>query len=234
MAGKTVSGKAMASVTVENYLKHIYVAQEELGGERVPMGQIARNLGVTPGTATTMVKTLARQGMLEYEPRGGAQLTDPGRSLALKILRRHRLIEFFLVDKLKMDWREIHAEAEKLEHAISDRLLEQLDAYLGHPEFDPHGDAIPTANGTLARRELRPLAEANTGEIVRVARLSDTDNDFLDFAARKGLTPGRRWRITARDMHAACLTLNPADEVTPAEQEFVIALSAAERISVEV
>ena len=224
----------MASVTVENYLKHIFVVAEAKGASQVPMGEIARALQVTPGTATTMVKTLARQGLLDYEPRGGATLTPNGRDLALKILRRHRLIEFFLVDKLQMDWREIHAEAERLEHAVSDRLLERLDAYLGHPQFDPHGDPIPGANGQLAARPLRQLAAAATGEVVRIARLGDDDSEFLDFAARAGLMPGRRWRVTARDTQAACVTLDaldvPNDQTTPT---LTLALAAAERISIE-
>lgn len=223
---------SMPSVTVENYLKHIFVAAEEEGAGLVSMGTIARLLQVTPGTATTMVKTLARQGLLDYEPRSGASLTEAGREHALKILRRHRLIEFFLVDKLKMDWGEIHEEAERLEHAISDRLLERLDAYLGHPRFDPHGDAIPNAKGRFAERELCRLSEARAGETICIARVSDTDREFLSFAANKGLIPGRLWRIRFRDHQAACLALEPLGE-SGDEAELVLAIAVAEKVSVE-
>lgn len=197
----------MASSTVENYLKHILVCQQEGEKPVVSMGQVARALEVTPGTATTMVKSMARGGLLHYEPRHGVTLTQQGRASALQVLRRHRLIEFFLVEKLKMDWAEIHEEAELLEHAISDRLLERLDAYLGHPKFDPHGDAIPTADGEMAERVLCGLDACQAGQIVTVARLNDQDTAFLGFAREHGLMPGFSWRVHSCDAQARCLHL---------------------------
>src|SRR5262245_12943201 len=126
----------MASSTVENYLKQILLLSVA-DGELVSMGALAVALEVVPGTATTMVKSLAADGLVDHRPRHGVRLTAEGRRVALGVLRRHRLIETFLVDVLKMDWTKVHAEAEQLEHAISDEVLDRLDALLGHPTTDP-------------------------------------------------------------------------------------------------
>src|SRR5215471_9542710 len=135
----------MPSSTVENYLKQIYLEQQSAQGELVSMGRLASVMNVVPGTATSMVKALADSGLVEYEPRSGARLTRGGQQLALHVLRRHRLVELFLVKVLGLDWSEVHEEAEELEHAISDKVLERIDQFLGHPSADPHGDPIPTA-----------------------------------------------------------------------------------------
>src|SRR5688572_31705168 len=147
------------SSTVENYLKAIHQGQSALTGDDrlVPMGQVASALNVTPGTATTMVKALAESGLAEYEPYSGVRLTAAGEKLAVLVLRRHRLVELFLVQVLGMNWDEVHEEAEQLEHVVSDRLIERIDEMLGRPEFDPHGDPIPTADGQLAHRALETL-----------------------------------------------------------------------------
>src|SRR5438477_4591329 len=142
----------MASITVENYLKQLYLEQQNSSEELVPMGKLATQMGVVPGTATSMVKALADSGLVDYEPRSGARLTRGGQQLALHVLRRHRLVELFLVKVLGLDWSEVHAEAEELEHAVSDKVLERIDSLLGHPSVDPHGDPIPPAKG-------RPRAE---------------------------------------------------------------------------
>src|SRR5438309_7108916 len=142
----------LPSSTVENYLKAIYQGQGSLaGGERlVPMGQVAAALGVTPGTATTMVKALAESGLAEYEPYSGVRLTPAGQKLAGLVLRRHRLVEQFLVQVMGMSWDEVHEDAEQLEHVVSERLIERIDEMLGRPTRDPHGDPIPTTNGTIS------------------------------------------------------------------------------------
>src|SRR5215210_7628814 len=121
----------MASITVENYLKQIYLEQQQAREELVPMGKLASAMRVVPGTATSMVKALADSGLVDYEPRSGARLTPGGEQLALHVLRRHRLLELFLVKALGLDWSEVHAEAEELEHAISDKVLEKIDELLG-------------------------------------------------------------------------------------------------------
>ena len=143
----------LPSSTVENYLKAIYLGESQLGaGQRlVPMGQLASALGVAPGTATTMVKALAESGLVEYEPYNGVRLSPAGEKLAALVLRRHRLIELFLVRVMGLGWDEVHDEAEQLEHVVSDRLIERIDEMLGRPEVDPHGDPIPTADGQRAR-----------------------------------------------------------------------------------
>ena len=130
----------LPSSTVENYLKAIYLGTAGLPAPHrlLPMGQLAGALGVTPGTATTMVKTLAESGLVEYEPYAGVALTSAGEKLAALVLRRHRLIELFLVQFMGYAWDEVHDEAEQLEHVVSERLIERMDEMLGRPEADPH------------------------------------------------------------------------------------------------
>ena len=148
----------LPSYTVENYLKAIFQAQIGLGrGDLVPMGQLAAALGVVPGTATTMVKTLAESGLVKYEPYAGVRLTAAGEKLAAMVLRRHRLIELFLVKVMGMSWTEVHDEAEHLEHAVSERLIDRIDEMLGRPAVDPHGDPIPDSHGALDRRQYDTL-----------------------------------------------------------------------------
>src|SRR5437764_14428083 len=142
-------GAEMPSSTVENYLKQIYLEQQHAPQELVAMGRLASAMAVVPGTATTMVKALADSGLVEYEPRGGVRLTRGGEQLALHVLRRHRLVELFLVKVVGLDWSEVHVEAEELEHAISEKVLEKIDALLGHPSVDPHGDPIPSPQGKM-------------------------------------------------------------------------------------
>src|SRR6186713_3709771 len=148
----------LPSSTVENYLKAIYHGvSASSANELLPMGQLAASLGVTPGTATTMVKTLAESGLVEYEPYTGVTLTPAGERLAALVLRRHRLIELFLVRFMGYSWDEVHDEAEQLEHTVSERLVDRMDAMLGRPETDPHGDPIPNAEGMVKRQKLQTL-----------------------------------------------------------------------------
>jgi DtxR family Mn-dependent transcriptional regulator len=191
----------LPSQTVENYLKAIYLAQGGLTkpGGLVPMGQIASTLGVVPGTATTMVKTLAESGLVDYEPYSGARLTDAGEKLASRVLRRHRLVELFLVKILGMSWADVHQEAEHLEHAVSDQVIDRIDEMLGHPAVDPHGDPIPTAEGTIAQPDYQDLVTAPIGTPVVVARVLDQDPEFLRFVERRQLVPGTEVVVEARD-----------------------------------
>src|SRR3954454_17612488 len=149
----------MPSITVENYLKQLYLEQQNASEELVPMGKLASAMGVVPGTATSMVKALADSGLVSYEPRFGARLTKAGEQLELHVLRRHRLVELFLVKVLGLDWSEVHDEAEHLEHAVSEKVLERIDAFLGHPSVDPHGDPIPTSKGKVFPQKLQTLSE---------------------------------------------------------------------------
>jgi DtxR family Mn-dependent transcriptional regulator len=189
----------MASSTIENYLKAILLRSGE-PGSMVPTGTIASALGVVPGTSTTMVKSMAKQGLVEYHARTGVRLTAKGRTLALAVLRKHRLIESFLVQVLKMDWAEVHDEAEALEHAISDRVLERLDELLGHPIVDPHGDPIP--NIKQPRFETKggvTLVTCAPAKSWRVVRILDQTPRFLEFVQQTGLKPGARVRVMKRD-----------------------------------
>jgi DtxR family Mn-dependent transcriptional regulator len=195
----------MPTSTVEDYLKHILLEEERAPGARVATGSLADALGVTPGTVTTMVKTLSDSGLVDYEAYGGVRLTAAGRQLGMHVLRRHRLMELFLVRTLGMDWSEVHDEAERLEHAVSDRLVERIDVLLGRPSVDPHGDPIPSAAGEVAGHELETLAALAAGRRARVARVADQDASFLRLVERLGLLPGTPVRVIARDAAADAL-----------------------------
>ena len=198
----------MATSTVEDYLKCIVLEEERGDGARVPTGSIAHALGVTPGTATVMVKALAESGLVDYEPYEGVRLTPAGRQLALHVLRRHRLIELFLVRILGLDWSEVHVEAEQLEHAVSERVVERIDEMLGRPAVDPHGDPIPTARGEVAQAEHESLAELQVGRRARIARIADQESGFLRLVERLGLRPGVRVKVVTRDDAADTLALD--------------------------
>ena len=194
----------LPSQTVENYLKTIFLAQASRStpDELVPMGQIASALGVVPGTATTMVKALSESGLVHYEPYMGVRLTPAGEKLAGLVLRRHRLIELFLVRILGMNWTEVHDEAERLEHAVSERLIERIDSMLGRPAVDPHGDPIPSAEGHVPPTDDIDLASVPINTRVRVTRVIDQGPEFLRFIERCDLTPGREVTVEARDLAA--------------------------------
>ena len=155
----TLTSPMLPSSTVENYLKAIYKGTAALEAPQtlLPMGQLASALSVAPGTATTMVKTLAESGLVHYEPYAGVALTPAGERLAGLVLRRHRLIELFLVRVMGYSWDEVHDEAEHLEHVVSDRLVDRMDQMLGRPEVDPHGDPIPDADGLVKPQEAQSL-----------------------------------------------------------------------------
>ena len=218
----------MPTSTVEDYLKHILLAEQAAAGQLVSMGSIGAALGVAPGTVTAMVKTLADSGLLAYEPYSGVRLTEAGRQLALHVLRRHRLVELFLVKVLGMDWSEVHGEAESLEHAISDRVIERLDEMLGFPAVDPHGDPIPDARGVVRERPLASLLECPPGTPVRVARVTDQSPQFLQLVDRRGLKPGSGVTVVARDAAADTLELQLADG-----GRLALGLRAASKILVE-
>ena len=192
------------SSTVENYLKAIYEGQSALayGSHLVPMGQVAASLGVTPGTATTMVKALAESGLVEYAPYSGVRLTSAGEKLAGLVLRRHRLVELFLVQVMGMGWAEVHDEAEQLEHVVSERLIERIDEMLGRPTEDPHGDPIPTAEGTIATRHFESLLTCPMGAPLIVTRIADQDPAFLRFIEQNNLKPGQPIEVETRDTAA--------------------------------
>ncbi len=196
----------MATSTVENYLKRLLLLSAD-AETLVPMGALANALAVVPGTVTTMVKALAADGLVEHRPRQGVRLSAAGRRVALGVLRRHRLVETFLVHVLKMDWAEVHAEAEQLEHAISDAVLDRLDALLGHPATDPHGDPIPSRHGKLSSQVYATLATCVVAQPLRVVRVTEQTAEFLQFAEQNGLLPGATVRVADRNLAAGLVTL---------------------------
>jgi len=203
----------LPSYTVENYLKAIFQAQIGRGGtDLVPMGQLASALGVVPGTATTMVKTLSESGLVNYEPYSGVRLTPAGEKLAAMVLRRHRLIELFLVQVMGMSWTEVHDEAEHLEHAVSERLIALIDEMLGHPSVDPHGDPIPDPQGALDRREDATLLTCPLGSRVTVSRVTDQDSAFLTFVEQHNLKPGSVIEVEERNEAADSVRLRGMDD----------------------
>lgn len=200
----------MASETVENYLKAIYALSRESPAEEAAMSRIAAVVGVTTGTATSMVKKLAAARLARYERFGGVSLTAKGTRAALDILRRHRLIETFLVNTLKLDWSVVHDEAERLEHAISPLVLEALDRHLGRPGFDPHGDPIPAPDGSLAEPDTTPLANCPPGSTCLLVRAMDQREESLRFLHRHGLEIGARITVEAHEPGAGTITVRTA------------------------
>jgi DtxR family Mn-dependent transcriptional regulator len=218
----------MATSTVEDYLKAILLAGQRGPGELVTTGRVAAAVGVAPGTATAMVKTLSDSGLLLYEPYSGVRLTAAGRQLAVHVLRRHRLLELFLVQVLGMDWSEVHAEADRLEHAVSDRLIERIDDMLGHPSTDPHGDPIPDSRGRVEEPELASLLGCTLGRPVVVVRVDDQSPEFLQLVEREGLKPGSLLAVESRDEAADTVALRLA-----AGERLRLGQRAASKILVE-
>ena len=224
----------MATTAIEDYLKHIFLLQEEVeGGALIPMGELAESIGVVPGTATAMVKRLAESGLLAYEPYGGVRLTSPGRDQAIAILRRHRLIETFLVRVLGLDWSEVHDEAEELEHAMSELVLERIDAFLNYPTVDPHGDPIPSHEGTIGSCGQRTIMDCQQGERVRIARVLDQGSSFLQFVDRCGLRPGAELTIQSVDPIAGAVSLIINSKIIEHTEPVILGHPAARKLIVE-
>lgn len=219
----------MATSTVENYLKAILQLEEHPERE-ASVGAIAEALEVTPGTVTSMMKHLAERGLIEYVPRHHVALLPKGRAEALLIVRRHRLIETFLVRVMKLDWAQVHEEAEVLEHVISDRLLARMDEMLGYPSSDPHGDPIPDHQGVVqgAAKTTHPLSTASCGNY-RLVRVDDSDSPLLHWLDRHSLHPGSEFSVTASDQVSGVLEIALRDH--PAKIQLGVA--AAEKILVE-
>jgi len=221
----------LPSSTVENYLKAIYQGQLQLaeGVRLVSMGHVAAALGVTTGTATTMVKALGEAGLAEYEPYSGVRLSAAGERLAGLVLRRHRLVELFLVQVMGMSWDEVHEEAEQLEHVVSDRLIDRIDAMLGQPTHDPHGDPIPTPEGTLEHHHLESLLTCPIATRLRVARIVDQDPTFLRFIEGNNLKPGQVVEVESRDAAADSVRIGGTER-----SSITIGARAASKLLVEV
>lgn len=192
------------STSVEDYLKAIYHLTET--GEAASTTAIAQRLGLAAPSVTGMVKRLAEQGLVRHEPYRGAELTTVGRRAALRTVRRHRVLEAYLVAFLEFDWGTVHDEAERLEHAVSDDLIERMAQALGNPSVDPHGDPIPAPDGTIAEVVYTPLTEMPAGRAT-VLRVQSDDADRLRYLADIGLVPGAAVTVGAQAPFHGPLTL---------------------------
>lgn len=177
------------SASAQNYLKSIW-GLTEWSSVPVTPTLIAERTGLKLSSVSDAVRRLTVQGLLDHSPYGAVELTETGRAYALAMVRRHRLIESFLVGVLGYSWDQVHDEAENLEHAVSDFMIERIDAHLGHPVRDPHGDPIPTADGQVDRPDTVRLSSVTPGSRVRVERISDTDPGLLQFFAERGIGIG--------------------------------------------
>lgn len=194
------------STAVEDYLKAVFALETRLGGA-VPTTALANRLGITPGSVSAMLRRLADLGLLSHEPYRGVLLTDEGRRVALRTLRNHRLLELFLVEVLDVPWDRVHDEAERLEHAVSDDLVERIATKLGQPEFDPHGDPIPDRELALAEPVTRSLHDLDVGDAARFVRVSDADPAMLRYLAERGVVPGEALTLVDRQPFGGPLTV---------------------------
>ncbi len=196
---------APLSRSVEDYLKAIYRLSEH--GGAAATSDIAEELALSPASVTGMVKRLAESGHLEHVPYRGVQLTDHGRTAALAVVRRHRLLEAYLTEKLHYDWAAVDAEAERLEHAVSDELIERMAEALGEPKYDPHGAPIPTRDGEIETLDYRPLAAVEIGVNVALRQVEDHDPDRLRYLESLGLVPAAKLVVTDRQPYGGPITI---------------------------
>jgi DtxR family transcriptional regulator, Mn-dependent transcriptional regulator len=215
----------MPTPAVEDYLKAIY----QLTGGDGPVGTsaIAERLGISPASVTGMLKRLGQQGLIDHEPYQGASLTERGRREAVRMIRRHRVLELFLVEVLGYTWDQVHEEAERLEHAASDDLVDRMAGVLGHPDADPHGHPIPDPGGTFHPADLPKLADLAQGDQAILRRVSDEDPEALRYLARLNLVPGARVEVLERTPFRGPLRLRVDD------REEMVGLELAARLCVE-
>ena len=204
----------MSSAKAEDYIKALYQLREGKEGgegtEAIAPSAIADVLGVTTPTVTATMKRLAERGLVEREVYKGARLTEEGELMAIETIRHHRLLELFLTEQLNYDWTEVHEEADRLEHHISERLETEIDAVLGEPTADPHGAPIPSADLEVLDEDLAPLSAHEEGDLVTIQRMRDDDPEVLSYLDRVGVTPGARFRV-AEIAPFEMVTLAPLD-----------------------
>ena len=210
---------------VEDYVTLIWKAYEWPGG-RPATTEMAEQLGVTASTVSANLKKLARDGYIDYEPYGQIVLTDVGRQIAVEIVRRHRIVESYLVEALGLTWDQVHDEADRLEHAVSDLVLERMNAALGSPQRDPHGDPIPDADGHTAEFPSRRLQETAPGLEVEVVRVSDRSPELLRYLTDRGIVIGTKLQVRSISSAASAIAVTVGDE------SIELALDAADAIRV--
>ena len=212
MVGSMVAAAARPakfSRSIEDYLKAIYTLGA--GGEPVQTSAIAQALDVAPASVSGMLRRLAEGGLLEHSPYRGVQLTDSGREAALRIVRRHRILESYLTSKLGYDWDSVHDEAERLEHAVSEELIERMARTLGDPSYDPHGAPIPTRSGEVARSDHVPLSDIPVGATAEFRVVGDKDSDRLRYITSLGLKVGTVFQVVDRAPFHGPVTIRVAD-----------------------
>ena len=214
---------------VEDYLKTIY--DLERGAQAATTNEIAERLAISPASVSGMMRRLADQGLITHEPYRGVRLTEDGRRAALRTLRRHRILECYLTEVLGYPWDRVHDEAEQLEHAASEELIERMASALGDPAHDPHGAPIPSREGEVDEPTLRTLADAAVGEQVRVRQVMDKDAERLRYLAELGIRPGALVRILERAPFDGPITLGVGR--TGAGVTRVIGPALAEQVFVE-
>jgi DtxR family transcriptional regulator, Mn-dependent transcriptional regulator len=197
---------------VEDYAKAIYSLEERAGGA-VSTTSIADRLGVTPASASGMVKRLCTLGLVTHEPYHGVRLTPQGAKVALEVLRHHRLLELYLSETLGVPWDRVHAEAEVLEHVLSEELEELIAQKLGDPTHDPHGDPIPTRDGRLPTEETVSLAALEAGAVGTFRRISDSDPEMLRYLSERGISPGAAFEVIERQPFEGPLFVRFGDDV---------------------
>ncbi len=218
------------SEAIEDYAKAIYALQRRAGGEDgVATNDLAERLGVTPASVSAMLKKLAERGLAVHEPYRGVQLTREGERVALEVLRHHRLLELYLAEQLGVPWDRVHAEAEALEHVISEDLEARIAAKLGHPTRDPHGDPIPDADLVVDEGETRSLADLTVGARGRLVRVSDSDPAMLRYLDKRGVRLGDRFEVLERQPFGGPLTVRFA----ATEQVLGGRLAAAMRVELD-
>jgi DtxR family transcriptional regulator, Mn-dependent transcriptional regulator len=216
------------SAHVQDYAKAVYALEVRQGGA-VSTNDLAERLGVTAGSVSAMVRKLSELGLVEHQRYRGVRLTDRGRKVALEVLRHHRLIELFLAEELGMPWDRVHAEAEVLEHVLSEELEQLIAARLGEPTLDPHGDPIPSAAFEVEEGHTRSLEELGPGSAGRFVRVSDSDPEMLRYLAEQGIRLGDRLEVTARQPFGGPVFVRLGDREQPLGGE----LARAMRIELE-
>ncbi|HEY3332285.1 MAG TPA: metal-dependent transcriptional regulator [Capsulimonadaceae bacterium] len=200
------------SEPVQNYLKAIYaVTDGEHGASQI---DIATQVGVTPSGVSKMLRQMDRQGLITYEPYRPVRLTELGLKIALEIIRHHRLLEVYLIESLGYTWEQVHQEAERLEHHISEDFEDTIDRLLGHPQYDPHGDPIPTRDGHIPPVVRATLESQPDGAHLIIRRVTDEDRDLLRYLGDRGLRPGTALTLTGREPFGGSLlaTINDRQE----------------------
>ena len=210
---------------MQNYLKVVWGLQE-WSDEPVTTTDIAQRAGVKLSTVSDAIRKLSTQGLIEHARYGSVALTDRGREHAVAVVRRHRLIETFLVQALDYSWDEVHDEAEVLEHAVSEKLVGRIDTFLGYPHRDPHGDPIPAADGSVHRPEATPLTAAQTGQRVQVERISDADPARLQYFADHGVVVDAELEILEAGPYAEAVAVR----VTGREQTLTLGAATTDAV----